>query len=57
MEYLREIESAVKCIVLDDTIARKVNSSDRSAFAKICGCCITLLSAMEDVDRMRVMMK
>jgi hypothetical protein len=25
--------------VIDDTIARKVNSSDASAFAKICGCC------------------
>jgi hypothetical protein len=25
-------------VVLDDTIARKVNSSDASAFAKICGC-------------------
>jgi hypothetical protein len=24
--------------VIDDTIARKVNSSDASAFAKICGC-------------------
>lgn len=23
----------------DDTVARKVNSSDASAFAKICGCC------------------
>lgn len=25
--------------VIDDTIARKVNSSDASAFAHICGCC------------------
>ncbi|KAK7472487.1 hypothetical protein VKT23_000602 [Stygiomarasmius scandens] len=25
--------------VIDDTIKRKVNSSDASAFAKICGCC------------------
>ncbi|KIY48278.1 hypothetical protein FISHEDRAFT_43437 [Fistulina hepatica ATCC 64428] len=25
--------------VIDDTIARKVNSSDASAFAEICGCC------------------
>ncbi|KAF5348724.1 hypothetical protein D9758_006792 [Tetrapyrgos nigripes] len=25
--------------VIDDTIARKVNSSDASAFAKVCGCC------------------
>ncbi|ETW85341.1 hypothetical protein HETIRDRAFT_407445 [Heterobasidion irregulare TC 32-1] len=25
--------------VIDDTIARKVNSSDASAFADICGCC------------------
>jgi len=25
--------------VIDDTIARKVNSSDASAFAQICGCC------------------
>ncbi|KZT24037.1 hypothetical protein NEOLEDRAFT_1068187 [Neolentinus lepideus HHB14362 ss-1] len=25
--------------VVDDTIARKVNSSDASAFARICGCC------------------
>jgi len=25
--------------VIDDTIARKVNSSDASAFARICGCC------------------
>jgi len=25
--------------VIDDTIARKVNESDASAFAKICGCC------------------
>ena len=24
---------------IDDTIARKVNSSDASAFAHICGCC------------------
>ena len=31
-------EPAAKCVVLDDTIARKVNSSDASAFAKICGC-------------------
>jgi hypothetical protein len=25
--------------VIDDTIARKVNSSDASAFAHVCGCC------------------
>jgi len=25
--------------VIDDTIARKVNTSDASAFARICGCC------------------
>jgi len=25
--------------IIDDTIARKVNSSDASAFAQICGCC------------------
>lgn len=25
--------------VIDDTIARKVNTSDASAFADICGCC------------------
>jgi len=25
--------------VIDDTVARKVNSSDASAFAEICGCC------------------
>ena len=26
-------------LTLDDTIARKVNESDASAFAQICGCC------------------
>jgi len=25
--------------IVDDTVARKVNSSDASAFARICGCC------------------
>ena len=26
-------------LLLDDTIARKVNGSDASSFAEICGCC------------------
>ena len=26
-------------LVLDDTVARKVNNSDASEFARICGCC------------------
>jgi len=25
--------------IIDDTVARKVNASDASAFARICGCC------------------
>ena len=32
----------MKCILIeciDDTIARKVNGSDASSFAEICGCC------------------
>ncbi|KAF7295277.1 hypothetical protein MIND_01066800 [Mycena indigotica] len=35
------VMSCLYCIwdIIDDTIARKVNSSDASAFAKICGCC------------------
>ncbi|KAJ7074225.1 peptidase M50B-like-domain-containing protein [Mycena amicta] len=34
------VMSCLYCIwdIIDDTIARKVNSSDASAFAKICGC-------------------
>ncbi|KAF7322539.1 hypothetical protein HMN09_00032400 [Mycena chlorophos] len=35
------VMSCLYCIwdIIDDTIARKVNSSDASAFARICGCC------------------
>ena len=28
-----------KSLVLDDTVVRKVENSDASAFARICGCC------------------
>lgn len=35
------VMSCLYCLwdVIDDTIARKVNTSDASAFARICGCC------------------
>ncbi|KIK03967.1 hypothetical protein K443DRAFT_676288 [Laccaria amethystina LaAM-08-1] len=35
------VMSCLYCLwdVIDDTIARKVNTSDASAFAEICGCC------------------
>jgi len=35
------VMSCLYCVwdIIDDTIARKINSSDASAFAKICGCC------------------
>ena len=37
--YLRRMsQRLIVYLHIDDTIARKVNSSDASAFAKICGC-------------------
>lgn len=35
------VMSCLYCLwdIIDDTISRKVNSSDASQFAKICGCC------------------
>jgi len=44
LRYLVLFIGVMSCLyvvwdVIDDTIARKVNSSDASAFAHICGCC------------------
>ncbi|KAF8590499.1 hypothetical protein K439DRAFT_1627777 [Ramaria rubella] len=44
LRYLVLFIGVMSCLyvlwdVIDDTIARKVNSSDASAFAEICGCC------------------
>jgi hypothetical protein len=44
LRYLVLFIGVMSCLyvlwdVIDDTIARKVNTSDASAFAKICGCC------------------
>ncbi|KAJ7577537.1 peptidase M50B-like-domain-containing protein [Mycena floridula] len=44
LRYLVLFIGVMSCLyviwdVVDDTIARKVNSSDASAFARICGCC------------------
>ncbi|KAF7311596.1 hypothetical protein MKEN_01062400 [Mycena kentingensis (nom. inval.)] len=44
LRYLVLFIGVMSCLyaiwdIVDDTIARKVNSSDASAFAKICGCC------------------
>ncbi|TFK46342.1 hypothetical protein OE88DRAFT_1638323 [Heliocybe sulcata] len=44
LRYLILFIGVMSCLyvlwdVIDDTISRKVNSSDASAFAKICGCC------------------
>jgi len=43
LRYLVLFIGVMSCLyvlwdVIDDTIARKVNTSDASAFAKICGC-------------------
>lgn len=44
LRYLVLFIGVMSCLyvlwdVIDDTIARKVNASDASAFARICGCC------------------
>ncbi|EIM90241.1 uncharacterized protein STEHIDRAFT_119283 [Stereum hirsutum FP-91666 SS1] len=44
LRYLILFIGVMSCLyvlwdVIDDTIARKVNTSDASAFAEICGCC------------------
>jgi len=44
LRYLVLFIGVMSCLyvlwdIVDDTIARKVNSSDASAFADICGCC------------------
>ncbi|KAJ7632215.1 peptidase M50B-like-domain-containing protein [Roridomyces roridus] len=44
LRYLVLFVGVMSCLyalwdIIDDTIARKENSSDASAFAKICGCC------------------